>query len=132
VTNSVTGRGKTPRWDSAATVAAPRSVLIPRERTVQERGGRRVHQFAALDLVHHRDPRVRVSEQFCRELDAGVLVDRGRHRAAEHVRGHPVDPGFPEHLPQLTAHVRGGQRRAVPGLEQQSSNSKRRVYSVRP
>jgi hypothetical protein len=94
------------------------SVLVLRERD-RGRGGGRAHQFAALHVVHDRDPGAGVAEEFCGEFDAGVGVDRGGNGAAEHVRGHPVDPCSLEHLSQLPAHIRRGQRGAVPELEQQ-------------
>jgi hypothetical protein len=112
-------RRRIPRWHGAAESAAPCSVFVLCERSVEECGGGRVHQFAALDVVHHRDPGVGVAEQFCSEFDAGVGVDRGRNGSAEHVGGYSVDARSLEHLAKLSAHVRGGQRRAVPGLEQQ-------------
>ena len=46
-------------------------------------------------------------------------VARCGDRAAEHVRGQPVDTGTLKRLSQLPAHVLGRQRGAVPGLEQQ-------------
>ena len=65
---------------------------------VEESRGRQVHDLDPLNVVLHRDLRVRVAEQLCGEFDIAVGVDRGRNRAAEHVRGHTVDPCSLEHV----------------------------------
>jgi hypothetical protein len=62
VAATLKGGGK-PRMTGAAIVAAPRSLFILRERSVEERGGGGVHHLAALNVVLHRDLRVRVAEQ---------------------------------------------------------------------
>ncbi len=45
---------------------------------VEELHGRRIYQLAPSNVVLHRDRRVRVAAQLRRELDIGLVIDRGR------------------------------------------------------
>lgn len=64
-----------------------------------------VHGLAALDVVLHRDPRVGGPEELGGEERALRVVDDGRDRAAEAVRGDVLDPSRFHHVAQEPADV---------------------------
>lgn len=105
-------------YDKVASRSTPVSALLS-EDAVEHLSGHRVHHLVATNVVLDSDLRVCVPEQLRGEIDTGLFVDRGRDRAAEHVRGDPSDPREVEHVAQLAAHVVRRERRPLPAAEEQ-------------
>ena len=89
------------------------------EDAVEHLSGHRVHHLVATNVVLDSDLRVCVPEQLRGEIDTGLFVDRGRDRAAEHVRRDPSDPREVEHVAQLAPQVVRRERGALPAAEEQ-------------